>query len=349
MSAATTTNLGLNDLNLTVSSLWNSALSTRTLSAYETGLQSFKTFLIMNNLVSSMESLPVVSEDIVMLYIAHCYKTLKIRYTTIKLYLCGIRFAYLKAGIPCPLIRTDNSPCLRITALLNAVKRIQGQISNSRQPITATILDKICSVLETGYLSPYMDSLLAAVCVTAFFGFLRCAEFTVASDKEFDPEIHLCLGDLTFLDTHVELLLKSSKTDPFRQGIIIQLFKNNITHKLCPVTALQAYLARRNNKFMWRQTSSEPLFLTEDGFPLARSFFILHVKQLISRLGLDTTKYSGHSFRIGAASSACSARLEDHLIRTLGRWSSDCYRTYIRTPKQVIQAAQKALLSELHS
>ena len=209
-----------------MSSSWNSALSSRTLSAYETGLQSFKTFLIMNNLVSTMESLPVVSEDIVMIYIVHCYKTLKLRYTTIKLYLCGICFAYLKAGIPCPLIRTDNSQFLRITALLNAVKRIQGQTNSSSQPITATILDEICSVLDMGYyLSPYMDSLLVAVCVTAFFGFLRCAEFTVASDKELDPEIKLCLGDLNFLDAHAKLLLKSSKTDPFRQGIIIQLFK----------------------------------------------------------------------------------------------------------------------------
>ena len=102
LTGATTVNLGLNDLNLTVSSLWNSALSSRTLSAHETGLQSFKTFLIMINLVSTMESLPVVSEDIVMLYIAHCYKTLKLSYTTIQLYLCGIRFAYLKAGIPYP-------------------------------------------------------------------------------------------------------------------------------------------------------------------------------------------------------------------------------------------------------
>ncbi|MEW8548786.1 MAG: hypothetical protein AB2693_35245 [Candidatus Thiodiazotropha sp.] len=221
-------------------------------------------------------------------------------------------------------------------------------MSNPRQPITATLLDKMCSVLEMGYLTPYTDSLLVAVCVTAFFGFLRCAEFTVTSDKEFDPQFNLCLGDLTFLDTHAELLLKASKTDPFRQGIIIQLFKNNTTQKLCPFTALQTYLVRRNNKFVQRQNLTEPLFLTEDGFPVTRSFFMLHVKQIISRLGLDTTKYSGHSFRIGAASSACSARLEDHLIRTLGRWSSDCYRTYIRTPQQVIQAAQKALLTELH-
>lgn len=347
MSTATAVNLGLNDLNHTVSLLWDCALSSRTIAAYETGLNSFKTFLLMNNIMSSVQCLPTVSEDVIILYIAHCFKTLKLRYTTIKLYLCGIRFAYMKAGIPCPLIRTENSTCLRITAILNAVKRTQGQASHPRQPITATILDKMCSILCRGYLTAYMDCLLGTVCVTAFFGFLRCAEFTVNTDTEFDPAFNLCLGDISFHDTHADLVLKSSKTDPFRQGVTIKLFKNTSYSKLCPYSALKRYLTLRNDKFVSLQNSAEPLFLTEKGCPLTRAEFLFHVKQIISRMGLDTTRYSGNSFRIGVASSACSARLEDHLIRTLGRWSSDCYRTYIRTSKDVIMAAQKALLTEL--
>ena len=347
MSSTRADNLGLNDLNQTVTSLWDYALSRRTLAAYDTGLQSFKTFLLMNNLVHSTDRLPTVSDHILLLYIAHCYKTLKLRYTTIKLYLCGIRFAYMKAGISCPLVCTNNSTCLRITSILHAIKRIQGQTTKVRQPITATVLDKICSVLNARYLTPYMDCLLLAACIIAFFGFLHCGEFTVTSDREFDSTVHLCLGDVHFHDSRVELILKSSKTDPFRQGITIHLFKNSAYSKLCPYRALNSYITRRNDKFKCRQTATEPLFLTEDGFPLARTVFVQHVKKLLALLGLDSSKYSGHSFRIGAASSGCSARLEDHLIRTLGRWSSDCYRTYIRTPNKVIQAAQTALLTEL--
>ena len=301
----------------------------------------------MNNLIYSVDNLPVVSEDILMLFVAYCFKTLKVRYNTIKLYLCGIRFAYLKAGISCPLIKTDNTSCIRINMLVNAIKRVQGQVTNKRQPITASVLDKMCSMLRSGYYSDYMDYLLIAVCVTAFFGFLRCAEFTVNNVKDFDPAFSLCLGDLTFHVTHVELLLKSSKTDPFRHGVTIQLFKNSDNCKLCPYTALQLYLVKRNNKFDRQCNLTEPLFLAEDGTPLTRSVFIFHVKQIISRLGLNNSYFSGHSFRVGASTSASSARLEDHVIKTLGRWSSDCYKTYIRTPKHVIQDAQKALLWEL--
>ena len=57
------------------------------------------------------------------------YLNLKLTYGTIKLYLCGIQLAYLKAGIPCPLLRIDIT-CLRLPAILNAIKRIQGHGGN---------------------------------------------------------------------------------------------------------------------------------------------------------------------------------------------------------------------------
>ena len=37
----------------------------------------------------------------------------------------------------------------------------------------------------------------------------------------------------------------------------------------------------------------------------------------------------GHSFRLGAASTAATASLPDWLIKVLRRWSSDCYQLYI--------------------
>jgi len=37
------------------------------------------------------------------------------------------------------------------------------------------------------------------------------------------------------------------------------------------------------------------------------------------------------------------ARVENHLIKTLGRWSSNCYQTYIHTPKSCIREVQRSM------
>ena len=86
--------MGLTDLRQTVTLLWDKAVNARTLSAYETGLRSFETFVLMNYLALHSDPLPKLSKDVLLLlHIAHCYKTLHLRHTTIKMYLCGIRFA----------------------------------------------------------------------------------------------------------------------------------------------------------------------------------------------------------------------------------------------------------------
>jgi len=74
-------------------------------------------------------------------------------------------------------------------------------------------------------------------------------------------------------------------------------------------------------------------------------FFISHVKHILDKLGLSSEKYNGHSFCSGAATSAHKASLEDHLIQTLGRWSSDCYTRYIHTSPEVLRQAQAQLVA----
>jgi hypothetical protein len=48
--------------------------------------------------------------------------------------------------------------------------------------------------------------------------------------------------------------------------------------------------------------------------------------------GLDTMKYEGHSFRIGAATFSAECGFSDTQIRAMGRWRSDAFLKYIRIP-----------------
>jgi hypothetical protein len=85
------------------------------------------------------------------------------------------------------------------------------------------------------------------------------------------------------------------------------------------------------------------LFIKEDTCALDREFFITSLKHILDICGFNSTLYNGHSFRIGASTSAGSVNIQEHLIKILGRWSSDSYCRYIRTSKETIQKAQKAL------
>ena len=60
---------------------------------------------------------------------------------------------------------------------------------------------------------------------------------------------------------------------------------------------------------------------------------------MLQSLGLDHSQLGhSHSFRIGAASSCSKAGIEDHLIKTLERWSSDCH---IHTPLSAVSEVQR--------
>jgi len=77
-----------------------------------------------------------------------------------------------------------------------------------------------------------------------------------------------------------------------------------------------AYLAVRGMK-------QGPLFLIIDEHPLRRECIIDNICQALQTLGLESSHYAGHSFRIGAATTAAERGFPDSTIKVLGRWKSD--------------------------
>ena len=67
------------------------------------------------------------------------------------------------------------------------------------------------------------------------------------------------------------------------------------------------------------------------------------MREVLEVLGLHSTHYAGHSFRIGAVTTAAERGLEDSLIKALGRWESTAYLVYIRTPRERLAIISKLL------
>ena len=92
-----------------------------------------------------------------------------------------------------------------------------------------------------------------------------------------------------------------------------------------------------------RGATAGPLFCFHDGSFLTRDKFVIGVWQLLVAAGIDPNPYSGHSFRIGAATTAAHAGMDAALIQTLGRWKSSAYQLYIRIPRDSLASVSSAL------
>ena len=169
------------------------------------------------------------------------------------------------------------------------------------------------------------------------FWFLRSSEFTVPNANAFSPYLHLSANDIT-LDrrvdpSQIQVNIKVSKTDRFRRGCIIALGQGR--SPLCPVEAVLSYLLIRGG-------TSDPLFVGTNGVPITWAHFTDRLRSLLSAAGI-AVRYSSHSFPIGAATSAALADVPEHMIQTLGWWTSSAYLTYIRAPRSLLSEFTKKL------
>ena len=243
-------------------------------------------------------------------------------HTTIRTYLAGVRHLHVTQGHGNPLLGT-----LKLDLVLKGIHRIKPNQSQARLPVTPSIMAKIKGILDR---TPDFEScMLWAACCIGFFGFMRCGEFMLPDATPFDAGKHLTAADIA-VDSHhdptmVSVRIKRSKTDQFGEGTTIYLGKTSSA--ICPVTAILSYLAIRPE-------GQGPLFVTADSKPVTKQRFIRKIREVLAKAGIDASGYKGHSFRIGAATTAAACGLNEGMIKTLGRWASSAYQVYIKIPPQ---------------
>ena len=249
---------------------------------------------------------------------------------TIVSYLSACRYFQILSGLP----DLSLSSLPQLSYVLKGARRMSLVPSRTRLPITPELL---CGVLSVWSRTPptFDRVMLWAAFPMGFFAFLRAGEFTCQSLESFDQSSMLALGDV-WVDSHSDprcltVKLKQSKGDPFGQGVLIHLGCT-----LLVSVAVLSYLAIR-------PSTSGPFFVFSDGSPLSQERLISALFQALKDSGVDPSNFKGHSFRIGAATTAAKAGLSDSLIQALGRWRSSAFMSYIRTPKDVLLAASVSL------
>ena len=272
-----------------------------------------------------------VNEDCLHLFVVSLAR--RISPLTIQVYLSGLRFFNIQMnhGDPFPSM-------LRLKLLLRGIKRgIGNQLRKPpRLPITITALHFIQSAIKSSLLSAHDQDMLWSACCLAFFGFLRASEFTAPSPSNYLPGCTLLVSDINIdIDSNLYVRIKMSKVDPFRQGHVLLITPTNTP--ICAVSAMRFFLQCQGN-------SPGPLFKFANGTFLTRNKLNCFMKSWLSPLHLNANRFSSHSFRIGAASTAAAAGLPSWLIQALGRWSSQCYIRYIRMSPSTISAVPRKLV-----
>ena len=207
-----------------------------------------------------------------------------------------------------------------ITKLLKGLERSNSQTRDKRLPITYERLIILLNLLPSICYNEYETILFTAAFTMAFYGFLRISELLgdISGGYNGIQTHHITLNEI------ITLFIGHSKTDQSQKGTIIQI-KPVPRCNFCPLRALHSYL-----KIRPRLITTTQLFIHANGNPLTHPQLRAVLSKAAVAAGWPADRFTSHSFRIGAATTAAIHGHSDEFIMKKGRWASDAMKTYIR-------------------
>ena len=258
-----------------------------------------------------------------MVFVTYLDEHLQPCYTTVHHYLTAIHSVHIALDLPNPL-----QDCPHLQQLLCAIHRQQPlpQLDSGHQGITTDFLHRTrplhCPQLPR-------DRVLWAALTMGHYGLFHSGELAQPKLAEGRAPRFICVQDITRHFSrgclhYIFILLASSKTDPLHQGCPIIIGCTGTP--VC--SACEAWHLLQQHQ--QTQTSPEAPFFQIDNRALDSVTLVKHINDVATLLGLDLSRYSGHSLRIGEATSAAQAGLSQWQIKLMGCWNSQAYQVYIR-------------------
>ena len=183
-----------------------------------------------------------------------------------------------------------------------------------------------------------------ALVLLLFFGVSRKGDHLPSSRTKFDETTDTTVSDVTRVSEDVTMVkIKQTKTrsrDHLHNG---KPFVRDKGNPLCPVTALESYMASTPIR-EGEDPTSTALFRHEDGSAVSGDDLTKFVKIAAKAIGLEPDYYSGHSLRIGGATAALACKSGDeYSVKVLGMWVGEAVQLYTRPTIEMI----KTLLLEM--
>ena len=279
--------------------------------AYDNGLEAYFQFLELHCLHQVWPP-PLSHISQFVAYLSLSGKS----WSTAKTYIAAI-------GFRCKLNNCmDVTGHFTIRKMLEGMRRLKNS-KDSRLPITVELLTNIINSLPSICSSRYETLMFLAAYLLAFFGFLRVGELTVVNGSETSRVF--THGHMTVIEgKHIELTIPFSKTDQLDKSCTVVIPATGTL--ICPLLNVCNYLSQRPN-------IQGPFFCHFGGKPLTRFQFTTVLSKVLGVLGVNTKLYKSHSFRKGAASLYHLNGESEEEIKTIGRWKSLAYKSYIRIPQ----------------
>ena len=296
--------------------LLNSSLTAGSQKAYQRAWTCYRQFHARFYSACETHLIPV-SIDALALFISYL-SSKQFAVATIHSYVSAIGYVHRLRGIG------DPTKSFLIQKLLTATSR--NRVSDIRLPISRPLLHQLVSSLSSTHSSAAQRKRYAAMFTTAFYGFFRIGELA-AKNVDSGGDV-LQYDDLCFISSNGRISMAKLTIRKFKHNTANKAFEILIAREnsvlVCPVQTLLDYCGMRG-------AAPGPLFCESDLRPVTISSFNTALKRCLVFCGLDTSRYKGHSFRIGAATHASEQGFSDSQIRRLGRWQSDAFKSYLRS------------------
>jgi len=277
-----------------------------TVRAYRSDFEDFGLFCIKNGF-NNLPSEPKV----VSLYLTYL-SSKEVKISTIKRRLVSIGVIHKMKGH-----YLDTKHPVIIENLMG-IKRRKGTIQKGKKPILINDLKKLVDVINQEKTADIKKLRNKAILIIGFSGGFRRNEI-----------VSLDLEDIEFVFEGVKITVKKSKTDQFGEGMIkdIPHFNESL---YCPVTTLKRWInISKIKKGPLFRRFSKGSKLSENR--LTDQSVALIIKSYLTKAGINSQNYSGHSLRSGFATSAAEAGAEERSIMSMtGHKSTEMVRRYIK-------------------